>query len=318
VLPQQVQQGVADSLGGPGGAGRPLALREIEALSSAAVALATQQRLLEGAGRLSDPVVGIAELPFLHRRCLRAYQRRGGLEKPDREEMVRWDHGGGFSGNASVRIEAHERCGVERLLRYCARPPFAAERLEELDAHRLVYHRPKPGPHGRTQLILSSLELIERIAVLVPPPRQHRHQCFGVLAPNCPLPAAVTALAREAVAPQPAPPPARPAPSDDPPQALGRSAARYLWAVLLARLDEARGPEAGAEGAAGGDELVGAGLGRQAGGALLFLQLCVLAGGDVLVPVVGFPGSAGRRSRRPVKALAGMRQFTTRHRSPCA
>jgi hypothetical protein len=26
------------------------------------------------------------------------------------------------------------------LLRYCAGPPFAAERLEELDAHRLIYH----------------------------------------------------------------------------------------------------------------------------------------------------------------------------------
>jgi hypothetical protein len=52
-------------------------------------------------------------------------------------------------------------------------PPFAAERLEELDAQRLIYHLPKPGPDGRTQLILSPLELIERIAALVPPPRQH-------------------------------------------------------------------------------------------------------------------------------------------------
>jgi len=86
------------------------------------------------------------------------------------------------------------------LLRYCARSPFAAERLEELDAHRLLYHLPKPGPDGRTPLILSPLELLERIAALVPPPRQQRHRYYGVLAPNAPLRAALTALAPEAIA----------------------------------------------------------------------------------------------------------------------
>jgi hypothetical protein len=30
---------------------------------------------------------------------------------------------------------------------------------------------------------------------LIPPPRQHRHRYFGVLAPNAPLRAAVSALA---------------------------------------------------------------------------------------------------------------------------
>ena len=45
----------------------------------------------------------------------------------------------------------------ERLLRYCARPPFATERLR------------KEG------------------AALVPPPRTHRHRYFGVLASNSPL-----------------------------------------------------------------------------------------------------------------------------------
>ena len=34
-------------------------------------------------------------------------------------------HGGGFSVDAGVRIEAADRAGLERLLRYCARPPFA-------------------------------------------------------------------------------------------------------------------------------------------------------------------------------------------------
>lgn len=35
----------------------------------------------------------------------------------------------GFSIDASVRILGEYRAGVERLLRYCAPPPFALERL---------------------------------------------------------------------------------------------------------------------------------------------------------------------------------------------
>jgi hypothetical protein len=101
--------------------------------------------------------------------------------------MEQWEHGGGFSLDASVRIEARDRRGLERLLRDCARPPFAADRLEELDAQRLIDHLPKLGPDGRTPLILSPLELIRRIAARVPPPRQHQHRYYGVLAPNPPL-----------------------------------------------------------------------------------------------------------------------------------
>jgi len=173
----------------------------------------------------------------VRRRILRAFSRRGLLDKDDRKEMQSWSHGGGFSLDATVRIEANDRRGLERLLRYCARPPFAAERLEGLDTHRLIYHLPKPGPDGRTQLILSPLELIERIAALVPPPRQHRHRYYGVLAPNAPLRAAVTALATDAVATQPSAP-AQTA-GEEPFEKPHRFPARYLWAMLLARIYEA-------------------------------------------------------------------------------
>ena len=37
-----------------------------------------------------------------------------------------------------MRIEAPDRSGLERLLRYCARPPFAMERLKQRGAD-LVY-----------------------------------------------------------------------------------------------------------------------------------------------------------------------------------
>jgi len=175
----------------------------------------------------------------VRRRILRAYQRRGLLDQADRQEMEHWDHGGGFSLDASVRIEAHDRRGLERLLRYCARPPFAAERLEALDDHRLIYSLPKPTPDGRTQLILSPLELIGRIAARVPPPRQHRHRYYGVLAPNSPLRSAVTALAPESVESENASLPAEAPREDDSSSASVRSPARYLWVVLLARIYEA-------------------------------------------------------------------------------
>ena len=50
------------------------------------------------------------------------------------------------------------------------------------------------------ELHLTPLELLDRIAALVPPPRTHRHRYCGVLAPNSPLRAAVTALATPAQA----------------------------------------------------------------------------------------------------------------------
>ena len=159
--------------------------------------------------------------------------------------MAQWEHGGGFSVDGSVRIEAADRAGRERLLRYCARPPFALERLRELDGEHLLYESTKPGRGGTGPLVLTPLELIDRIAALVPPPRIHRHRYFGVLAPNSPLRTAVTALAVAAATTPPAPPPNPPAA-----EPAHRRAARYAWALLLARIYEVfplRCPNCGGE-----------------------------------------------------------------------
>ncbi|MFT6591836.1 MAG: hypothetical protein ACJA2P_002696 [Rhodoferax sp.] len=111
--------------------------------------------------------------------------------------------------------------------------------------------------------MLTPMDLIDRIAALVPPPRTHRHRSFGVLVPNSPLRAAVTALAQPAPAQtatektgtndsapgmaqegksvgggaqspltQQAEPKSAPA---------KRSPAHYLWAVLIARIYRLRG-----------------------------------------------------------------------------
>jgi hypothetical protein len=81
-----------------------------------------------------------------------------------------------------VRIEAADRAGRERLLRYCARPPFALDPLCELAPERLLYEGTKPGPGGKAPLLLTQLELLDRVAALVPPSRVHRHRYFGVIA----------------------------------------------------------------------------------------------------------------------------------------
>ena len=68
--------------------------------------------------------------------------------------------------------------------------------------YRCAKQRSEPTSDRRgakvDELHLKPLELIERIAARVPPPRTHRHRYFGVLEPNSPLRAAVTALAAPA------------------------------------------------------------------------------------------------------------------------
>ena len=97
-------------------------------------------------------------------------------------------------------------------------------------AEHLLYAASKPGPGRSGPQILTPLQLIDRLAALVPPPRVHRRRYYGVLAPNAPLRPAVTAMALPAATPAPA------APHAD--QPAHRRAARYAWAVLLARVHE--------------------------------------------------------------------------------
>jgi hypothetical protein len=45
----------------------------------------------------------------------------------------------------------------------------------------LIYRLPKARADGSTQLHLTALELIDRLAALIPPPRIHRYRYHGVL-----------------------------------------------------------------------------------------------------------------------------------------
>ena len=59
----------------------------------------------------------------VRKRILRAFGARGHIEPGDAKDMAAYAPGGGFSVDAGVRIEAPDRAGLKRLLRYCARPP---------------------------------------------------------------------------------------------------------------------------------------------------------------------------------------------------
>jgi len=49
---------------------------------------------------------------------------------------------------------------------------------------RLIYALPRPAHDGRTAIRVSPLELLDRLARLIPPPRVHRQRDHGVFAPN--------------------------------------------------------------------------------------------------------------------------------------
>lgn len=73
-------------------------------------------------------------------------------------------------------IQAYDRAALERLLRYFARPPFAMERLRKEGTalmYRCAKQHSEPTSDKRAvkadEITLTPLELIDRIAALVPP-----------------------------------------------------------------------------------------------------------------------------------------------------
>ena len=126
----------------------------------------------------------------------------------------------GFSLHAATRIDAGNKVGLERLCNYVARPPLAAGSLQRISDEEYSFKLKTPWQDGTTHLILSPMELIEKLAALVPPPRQNLVRYHGVLAPNAKL--------RSSVVPK--------KPDEkELERTRGKSKNRLLWAALLAR-----------------------------------------------------------------------------------
>lgn len=90
----------------------------------------------------------------------------------------------GFSLHANPHIPAHRRDQHERLIRYTARGAVSLERLEQDANGDLLYTFTRPWADGTTGIKLSPLELLEKLAALVPLPRVHLVRYGGCLAPH--------------------------------------------------------------------------------------------------------------------------------------
>ena len=207
----------------------------------------------------------------VRRRVIRWFRMQRLLDAAAAADMLAWQNSG-FSVDASVRITLVDRDvpsyfrSLEHLLRYCARPPFALERLSvtrgpdgRIARIRYVLPRHKaatwvgpgrgrkstrPGANGVVEL--TPFEFLDRLADLVPPPRKHRHRYHGVFAPNHKLRSAVTALAIGNVGKRREAATGGHAGSthtaegccDTQPKPRSHDTSRIAWAKLLARVGE--------------------------------------------------------------------------------
>ena len=136
----------------------------------------------------------------------------------------------GFSLHANTHVPAHRRDQLERLLRYTARGALSLERLTQDANSDLVYTFTHPWSDGTTGNRLSPMELLEKLAALVPLPRVHLVRYGGCLAPHSHLRGAIIPTPRQQGVDEEQTEPASP---------------RWSWARLLKRvfaLDMARCP----------------------------------------------------------------------------
>jgi len=90
----------------------------------------------------------------------------------------------GFSVHAHTQVPAHRRDELERLLRYTARGAVSLERLAQDANGDLVYTFTHPWSDGTTGIRLTPLELLEKLAALIPLPHSHLVRYSGCLAPH--------------------------------------------------------------------------------------------------------------------------------------
>ena len=133
----------------------------------------------------------------IQKRVLQFFGKRGWFNNADIGKMLSYEISG-FSLDASTKVQSWDRDGLERLIRYCARPCFASENLR-WNGPWLIYRLSKPTHKGQTFVQLDPLEFLDRIAAFIPLPHRHRRHYHGVFAPNSPLRKKVVALAQQRI-----------------------------------------------------------------------------------------------------------------------
>jgi len=181
--------------------------------------------LLRRKGKLEEALRGEDALDFLRAEAVRSPRLPLGLAEQPPHRGRRCAFLEGFSLHANTWVHENDRVGLERLCNYGARGPLSLERLSLLPDGKVSYRMKRPAASGATELVLSPVAFLRRLAALVPPPGVHLVRFFGVLAPNARL--------RPLVVPRP------PAPAELPPATAELPTrarpARLPWAQLLAR-----------------------------------------------------------------------------------
>jgi hypothetical protein len=93
-------------------------------------------------------------------------------------------HANGFDLHVGQRVPAKARERLERLCRYALRPAVGQTRLQAMPDGTVVLELSRRWRDGTTHLIFEPIELLERLAVLVPRPRVNLLLYHGVLAPR--------------------------------------------------------------------------------------------------------------------------------------
>ena len=90
----------------------------------------------------------------------------------------------GFSLHAAVCIPGKARHQLEHLCRYVARPAVATERLSRFPDGRVLYRLRHRWRDGTSYVIYDPMDLLGKLAALVPPPRFNQVRYHGILAPE--------------------------------------------------------------------------------------------------------------------------------------
>jgi hypothetical protein len=143
----------------------------------------------------------------------------------------------GYGLHAGTWVAAHDRQGLEHLARYLLRPPLGKARLEARPDGQVVLHLRKPWRDGTSAFVFSALELTEKLAALVIPPRVHTAHFHGVYSAHA-------AWRAEVVPRQDPAPPAAADGKEEPQELLRRSGRGKMrsrsawcpWSELLERV----------------------------------------------------------------------------------
>ncbi|MBI2217646.1 MAG: transposase [Candidatus Rokubacteria bacterium] len=141
-------------------------------------------------------------------------------------------HLAGFDLHANVDAPASDRTRLEQLCRYLLRPAVAQDRLRLLDDGRIVLTLKTAWADGTRQLLFEPLELLEKLAALIPRPRINLVLYHGVLAPHSGWRARVVA---HGAPPAEAPVVASAAPEADDEPTTAPVVRYWAWADLMRR-----------------------------------------------------------------------------------